>query len=113
MTVKASNMKENNMRTRIIVIHLAILAMAAFIGKTVSGAEKAPSIASIARPAAGYTEIIFHGGAGPFRIQQRERLDADAPWFDMTDALVVELEPGVFLGQFPNGNGDLAFYQVV
>src|SRR5439155_9132021 len=34
-------------------------------------------------------------------------------WFDMTDALVVELEPGVFLGQFPNGNGDMRFYQVV
>jgi len=92
---------------------LAIVPMLVLLGQPTRSAEKAPDIATIARPVAGYTQIIFHGGAGPFLIQTRKTLDPAAPWLDMPDAFVTELEPGVFMGQFPNGVDDLGFYRVV
>lgn len=99
---------------------LAILSMAAFRGQSVSGAEKAPDIKSIARPAAGYTEIIFHGPTGPFRLETRASMDPNAPWVDMPEALVTELGPRVsevmprvFMGQFLNSREEFGFYRVV
>src|SRR6266581_2453754 len=90
-----------------------ILPLVISLAQTAFGQEKPPEIKSIARPASGYTEIIFHGTAGPFQLQTRADLDPATPWVDMNDALVTELGPGVFLGQFPNGKEDLAFYRVV
>src|SRR6266498_2616053 len=99
--------------SRIFSIGVVILPLVVSFAPSASGQEKPPEIKSIARPLAGYTEIIFHGATGPFQLQGRETLDPAAPWFDMHDALVTELGPGVFLGQFPNGKDDLAFYRVV
>ena len=42
----------------------------------------------------------------------RTSLDA-TEWVDIVDAAVTELQPGVFLGLFPNGRDDLGFYRVV
>jgi hypothetical protein len=86
--------------------------MVGFPVHSASGAEKPPEIVTIARPAAGYTQIIFHGPAGPFQIQTRANLDPATPWVDMPDAYVTEIGPGVFLGQFPNGREDIGFYRV-
>src|SRR6185369_8265490 len=92
---------------------LAIVPMLVLLGQSAPVTEEPPDIATIARPVAGYTQIIFHGTAGPFLIQSRKSLDASAPWFDMPDAFVTELQPGVFMGQFPNGLDDIGFYRVV
>lgn len=90
------------------------LASLALLAATLTGfaAEKTPDIKAISRPVAGYTQIIFHGGTGPFQIQHRETLDPNAAWVDLPGALVTELEPGVFMGQFVNGQDDLAFYRI-
>src|SRR4026208_619577 len=90
---------------------LPLVPMLVLLGR--SATEELPDIATIARPVAGYTQIIFHGTSGPFLIQSRKSLDAAAPWFDMPDAFVTELQPGVFMGQFPNGLDDIGFYRVV
>src|SRR6266496_3577613 len=99
--------------SRILSLGVVILPIIVSLAQSASGQEKPPEIKTIARPAAGYTEIIFHGTAGPFQLQTRANLDAATPWVDMQDALVTELGPGVFLGQFPNGKDDVAFYRVV
>jgi hypothetical protein len=92
---------------------MTLVPMLILLGQSAPVTEKAPDIATIARPVAGYTQIIFHGTTGPFLIQSRKSLDDSAPWFDMPDAFVTELEPGVFMGQFPNGLDDIGFYRVV
>src|SRR6266498_3824167 len=99
--------------SQIFSIGAVILPLVVSIAQFASGQEKPPEIKTIARPAAGYTEIIFHGTAGPFQIQTRADLDPATPWVDMHDALVTELGPGVFLGQFPNGRDDFRFYRAV
>ncbi|MBI2929297.1 MAG: hypothetical protein HYY24_26835 [Verrucomicrobia bacterium] len=43
----------------------------------------------------------------------RNSLDPAAEWSDIVDAAVTELQPGVYLGLFPNGREELAFYRVV
>lgn len=101
------------MNIRSIVVGLAALALAAFAVPTTLGATKIPEIKSMTRPLAGYTEIVFHGPTGPFRIEKRDSLEAGAPWVDMPEALVTELSPGVYLGHFVNGKDDLSFYRVV
>ncbi|MEO8429393.1 MAG: hypothetical protein ABI651_20060, partial [Verrucomicrobiota bacterium] len=98
---------------RTVFFGLAIVPIFILLEQSVPAAEKIPDIATIARPLAGYTQIIFHGSAGPFLIQTRKSLDASAPWLDMPDAFVTELQPGVFMGQFPNGLDDIGFYRVV
>lgn len=100
-------------KMRALSIGLALLPIVALVGTSAFAAEPAPSIKSIARPVAGYSEIVFHGGSGPFQVQARADLDPATPWVDMSDALVTEIGPGVFLGQFPNGKDDLALYRVV
>ena len=99
--------------SRIVSIGVVILPLFVSLAPSASGQEKPPDIKSIAVPKAGYSEIIFHGTAGPFQIQTRASLDPASPWVDMPGALVTELEPGAFLGQFPYGSEDLAFYRVV
>src|SRR6266542_2350111 len=100
-------------KMRTCFLGLSIVPMLVLFGPPARSAEKPPDIATIARPLAGYTQIIFHGTAGPFLIQTRKSLDPAAPWLDMPDAFVTELQPGVFLGQFPNGLDDIGFYRVV
>lgn len=60
-------------------------------------------------------QILFHAGAGagPFRVQKRDNVSASAPWYDLVDARVVELQPGVYVGYLPAGSEDLGFYRVV
>src|SRR6266516_4593250 len=99
--------------SRVFSIGVIILPRVGLLAQSASGQEKLPEIKSINIPNAGFSEIIFHGVSGPFQIQSRASLDPTSPWFDMPDALVTELEPGVFLGQFPRGKDDLAFYRVV
>src|SRR5437773_356375 len=80
---------------------LMILALFAGCGASVlmspmaSAAQKPTDLKAISRPAAGFTEILFHGTAGPFRVQVRSTLEASGPWSDMPDVLVTEVEPGV------------------
>ena len=69
-----------------------------------SASAAAPEFKTIARPAAGFTQIIFHGTAGPFQIQHRETLDPAAPWLDMPDALVTEPAPFAELGRSAAGD---------
>src|SRR5881394_1301166 len=99
--------------SRIFSIGVVILTLVVSLAPSGSGQEKPPQIKALAIPKAGYSEIIFHGTAGPFQIQTRVNLDPTTPWVDMQDALVTALAPGVFRGQFPNGKDDLAFYRVV
>src|SRR6185503_13980061 len=102
------------MRTaRIFSIGVVILPLVVLLARSASGQEEPPEIKAFAIPKAGYSEIVFHGTAGPFQIQTRMNLEPTTPWIDMPDALVTELGPGVFRGQFPNGKDDLAFYRVV
>src|SRR6266487_2802960 len=99
--------------SRIYSLGAVILPLVVSLVPSASGQEKPPEIKSLAIPKAGYSEIIFHGTAGPFQLQTRANLDPATPWVDMQDALVIEIEPGVFSARFPNGQEDLAFYQVV
>ena len=91
--------------SRIFPVGVLILPLVISLAQSASGQEKPPEIKSIAIPKAGLTEIIFHGTAGPFQLQSRASLDPASPWTDIPDALVTELEPGVFLGQFLGGQG--------
>ncbi len=77
------------------------------------GAETPSAIRAIARPAAGYTQILFHGKKGPYLVQTRATLEADAPWVDLPGALVSEIQTGVFQAFFPNGQDEVGFYRVV
>jgi OmcA/MtrC family decaheme c-type cytochrome len=101
------------MKMQPVVIGISLITLITALGPSASGATKLPDIKSIARPAAGFTQIIFHGPSGPFRIQARETLDPAAAWVDMPEAIVTELAPGVYMGQFANGRDDLAFYRIV
>src|SRR5260221_9502210 len=104
-------MKGIEMRRSTICINVTVLALATVLAQPLFGGDPVPDIKTISRPAAGFSEIIFHGGTGPFQIQTRSSLDPSSPWLDMPDALVTQLEPGVFLGQFPNGKDELGFYR--
>jgi len=95
---------------------LAVLAWVGFATTTASGADKPPHITSISVPQGGATTLIFHGTIGPFRIQKRVSIDPEAPWLDVPDAQVTEIQPGVFMGLIardPRMVEDLAFYRVV
>ncbi|MCP5527623.1 MAG: hypothetical protein H7A47_12605 [Verrucomicrobiales bacterium] len=77
------------------------------------GPDKPLEIVSSSKPAGGSMQILFHGSGGPFRIERRDAVSATAPWYDMLDARVVELEPGVYSAYLPIGPDDFAFYRVV
>jgi hypothetical protein len=100
-------------------IGLMILGMLAIGGQsglrstTAYGADQPSAIRAIARPAAGFTQILFRGDKGPFLLQTRNKLDASSPWIDMPDAVVTEVNTGVFMAYFPNGQDDFGFYRVV
>ena len=79
------------------------------------GSDKPLEIVSSSKPAGGDMQILFHAGAGagPFRVQKRDSVAASAPWYDMVDARVVELQPGVYTAYLPIGTEDLGFYRVI
>ena len=79
---------------------LAVMVLGARSGlgpMPVVGADAASDIRAIARPAVEFTQILFHGKKGPYLLQTRSVLDAAAPWVDMTNALVTEVETGVLV----------------
>lgn len=57
-------------------------------------------------------QMLFHGGTGPFQIQQRMSMDTNSPWLDIPGAKVTKLNTGVFLAVMPIGEVNAAFYRV-
>ncbi len=102
------------MKTRKVSIGLAILSMLVGLGRPVLGAETRPYLATFSVPAAGSMQIVFRGQTGPFVVQSRDSLDAGA-WTDVPDAVITELEAGVFMALVPAPNHpmDLGFYRIV
>jgi len=100
---------------RIVIIGLAVLATVAFSTFTASGAEQQPHLSSFSLPAAGDMQIIFRGTSGPFRIQTTASLEPPVAWVDVANAVVTELQPGVFMGLVPSPKTpvNLSFYRVV
>src|SRR5262249_7855473 len=98
---------------RIIPLGLAILSVVHCQQPAASG-DTAPDIASLSKPQAGPMEMIFHGGTGPFQIQKRLSLDTNAPWYDIPEAKVTQINTGVYMAVFPTvGTEDVAFYRVL
>jgi hypothetical protein len=98
--------------TRIIATGLAVLAGCAALEMPVSG-QTTPGIASLSVPRGGDMQLIFHGGTGPFQVQRRNSIQDDAPWFDVPEARITEVNTGVFLAVLPSGADDAAFYRIV
>ncbi|MBL9139928.1 MAG: hypothetical protein JNK85_28915 [Verrucomicrobiales bacterium] len=89
---------------------LGVVLPCALQGQTPS----APDIAGLSRPVAGQMQLVFHGKAGPYRIQTRTSLEASAPWSDVPEAKVTEIQTGVFMALLPIiPQDDLGFYRVV
>lgn len=103
------------MITRAVTIGLTALSLVislALPGK-LSAQTAAPDILSLSKPQAGDTIITFRGSGGPFRIQSRASVDTNAPWSDITDARVSEVQPGIYIAMFPMGFAQAAFYRVL
>src|SRR5512140_1750677 len=103
----------NLMKTRHKVsLGLAVMAMAASLIKPVSAADKPPYISTFSRPVAGSMQMLFHGTGGPFKVQTRQSLDASAPWTDVANAIITEVQPGVMTADvpMPAAGADLRFY---
>ena len=98
--------------THIIPIGLAVLAALFLPQRPVSG-DTAPEIAGLSKPQAGDMQILFRGGTGPFQIQKRYSTHPAAPWHDIPEAKVTQVNTGVFIASFAMGNEDIAFYRVV
>lgn len=100
---------------RSVAVGLITIAILVLPRQSASGTEKPPYLTSFTKPAAGEMEIIFHGTTGPFRIQTRTSLDPSAVWVDIPDAIVTEIQPGVFMGLVPSPKDpvNLGFYRVV
>lgn len=59
-------------------------------------------------------QLVFHGNAGPYRIQNRSSMDPAAPWFDVASAKVTEIQTGVFMALLPiTTQDDIGFFRVV
>jgi len=98
---------------RILPIGLAVLVAVLFQHIPALG-DTPPDIASLSVPQAGAMQMLFHGGTGPFQIQKRLSMDANAPWYDIPDAKVTQVNSGVFMAVLPMiGTEDIAFYRVV
>ncbi|MBI2947799.1 MAG: hypothetical protein HYY23_09130 [Verrucomicrobia bacterium] len=90
-----------------------VLSLVVLAATPASAADKPPHITSISVPQGGATTIIFHGTTGPFRIQKR--VSIEAPWLDVPEAQVTEVQTGVFMGLIPRDPRmmeELAFYRV-
>ncbi len=111
--LKVRNQPDPTRFPRRVARALALLATLGCLGQAGSRAAAAPTISSFSKPLAGSSQIIFHGSGGPFQIQMRQTLDANAPWSDVPGATVTELQPGVYLGMIPEVLADVAFYRVM
>ena len=98
-----------------LIVGLAALAAAAFSIGTASAAETPPVLTTFSVPAAGDMQLLFRGGAGPFMVQTRATLDPMAVWVDVPNAVVTELQTGVYLAFIPGAKipMDLGFYRIV
>ncbi len=98
---------------RLVSTSLACLTAFLFQVGAASSAEPTPDIATLSKPAGGEMIMMFHGGTGPFQVQQRMTLDAEAEWSDVPSARVTKLNDGVFLATMPIGDEvNAAFYRV-
>ena len=98
---------------RILPLGLATLFVA-FCAQITASGDPTPDIASLSKPAAGYMQMLFHGGTGPFQVQKRMSLDPTAPWSDIVGAKVTQVNPGVFMAVLPVvDTEDIAFYRVL
>ncbi|MHB8521466.1 MAG: multiheme c-type cytochrome [Limisphaerales bacterium] len=100
---------------RSVAVGLITVAILVLSVPSASGTERPPYLTSFSKPTAGEMEIIFHGTTGPFRIQTKTSMDPAAVWVDIPDAIVTEIQPGVFMGLVPSPKDpvDLGFYRVV
>ncbi len=78
-----------------------------------SATVTAPNLLGLSKPVAGDTQILFRGKNGPFRLQSRTSLDANATWFDLVGAKITTLQNDLYLASFPMGREDVAYYRVV
>src|SRR5882724_8567560 len=99
-------------KLQIIPLGLTILA-ALLASRLATSGDTPPDIASLSKPQAGPMQMLFHGGTGPFQLQKRLSLDPNAPWLDIPEAKVTEINSGVYMAVFPLGTEDVAFYRVV
>src|SRR5262245_26286377 len=97
---------------RIIATGFVVLFACALLKLPLS-ADSVPGIASLSVPRGGDMQMLFHGGTGPFQVQKRLSLDPSAPWLDIPEAKVTQINTGVFMAVFPMGNEDAAFYRVL
>ncbi len=59
-------------------------------------------------------QIMFRSKSpGPFRLQKRMTMDANAPWLDDAEAMITEVQPGVYMAIAPKGLENMAFYRIV
>ncbi len=100
---------------RKLMIGLSALAAIAVGHQSTLRAESPPVITSFSKPAAGAMEMLFRSSGGPFLIQKRDSLDASSPWTDMPDAIVTQIQPGVFsaLIASPPDTVNLSFYRIL
>lgn len=102
------------MRTRITALGAVILALGMGPGRIAAAADTAPRIQDISVPVAGTMQILFHSKtAGPFRLQTRTSLNSDAPWVDLSAAVITELQTGVYVALAPKGIHDVAYFRIV
>ena len=78
-------------------------------------ADPAPEVAGLSVPQGGSMQILFRAkDEGPFRLQTKKSIDASAPWYDVTDAIVTKIEPGIYMALIPRDlKDDIAFFRVV
>ncbi|MGD0538286.1 MAG: hypothetical protein ABSC03_11650 [Verrucomicrobiota bacterium] len=100
---------------RTLMIGLPLLAALAVGHRSTLLADTPPVITSFTKPVAGDMEILFRATGGPFLIQKRDSLDASSPWNDLPDAIVTQIQPGVFsaLVTSPPDTVNLSFYRIL
>lgn len=87
--------------------------MCALAGPPILGADPPPQAVSITVPQGGWTQILFRAkNEGPFRLQTKKTLQG-TQWLDLSDAVVTELEPGIYMALVPKGLDDIGFYRIV
>src|SRR3954463_2094450 len=109
------NAKCSIMKTSPTSIRCLLVCALALLGAGVAlGADKPPHIATFSKPAAGSMQLLFHGSNGPYLVQYRDSLDANAPWKDIPTAVVSEMQPGVYTAFVPSpATADLSFYRIL
>jgi hypothetical protein len=111
-----ANQLENDqiMKKSPTLVRCLLLCALALFGATTGRAVDSPAhIAAFSKPAAGSLEMLFHGSNGPYLIQCRDSLDANAVWKDVPTAVITEVQPGIYTAFVPSPQySDLSFYRV-